>query len=245
MLKSCARSRRGRCPTNNGGLRNSAGSSSGDFYAPAISAVRQGLLAEDVAAVRAERDEGVAQLPRRPGVGVDPRARRMAARKSRRTSAASRGVPCRVVKTSPRSTHFSPASACVLACSRLCAERTSTQRAGSARVLVSPEARTERHTAMDGGAGRVRSDRPSRSTSDQSSARSSSVLAPVNTETTTWRASCCPQRLRGSQRLGPACVTWTAGKVGVSTTPTGCPPVIPLVVRLTACAQPRRRRVGR
>jgi hypothetical protein len=59
---------------------------------------------------------------------------------------------------------------------RRCSDRTSTQRAGSAsvrrerRVLVSPLVRTDRQTAIDGGTGGVRSGRPSRSTSSQSSA---------------------------------------------------------------------------
>jgi hypothetical protein len=90
--------------------------------------------AGEVVEVRPSGREGMPQLSRSPGVGVDTRCLRMATRKSRRTSAASSGVPIRVVKTSRISIHFFPASARIWSCKCRCAAGTSTQRAGRASV---------------------------------------------------------------------------------------------------------------
>ena len=60
------------------------------------------------------------------------------------------------------------------------------------RVLVSPVARTDRHTSMYAGTGDIAAARPSRCTCFQRNARSSSVRAPVNSETTIYGCNRSP-----------------------------------------------------
>jgi len=80
-------------------------------------------------------------------------------RSDRRTLAASSCVPSAMVKTSPLSSHRTPARRRAAACRSRCSRSTSTAILGIPRerrdffVLVSPWARTERHTSTWGGTG--------------------------------------------------------------------------------------------
>jgi hypothetical protein len=106
-------------------------------------------------------------------------------RKALRTFAGSSGVPVVVENTRSNSSSWRPLSALCFSTRQRCFVRASTQRAGNSSVrrdllvFVSLCARTDLQRLMVGGL-------PSRLTRDQVNAPSSSVRAPVSSETTTY-----------------------------------------------------------
>jgi hypothetical protein len=105
--------------------------------------------------------------------GLDLRERAQALAENRARDGNTKSLSC----------HLLPAACLISSCCTWWSRSTSTQRCGSFSVrrdflvLVSPPARTERQTMMNGGS-------VSRSTKDQVSARSSSVRAPVSSDST-------------------------------------------------------------
>lgn len=115
----------------------------------------------------------------------------MTRRKDRRTLWESKAVPTRDTKT--RSVDAGGSL------NRLrCVRMASTHRCGMASrrrdflVVVSPLSRTERNTDMDGGTGGLASGLPIKSTSAHVSARSSSVRAPIRSESTMYAYKTAP-----------------------------------------------------
>lgn len=119
-------------------------------------------------------------------------------RNERRTLCASSSVPAAVANTSA-----SPDG--VRQSRSRCRRSASTQRCGIARrrrdflVLCLRARRTERRTEIDGGAGGAVDGRPIRSTSSQRNARSSSVRAPISSDSTTYACSGAPSAVRAGR----------------------------------------------